>query len=243
MARNKRLVLSIIALVAMTIGGCGATQHQDIAEQANGAGVAESDQVQNAESSELLEPWAVPTQEQRAEAPVAAQPTEPAQPAPAEAIAAAQPAPAAAPQPAAAPENDVQQPAAATGEDDENMLSVRRLVVARGIENREPVDEAVEFNSVNEPLFAFLELANEQPESQNVVVSFEREDGTKVRSISLEVPAQVTRWRTWARCDGIDQQGSWNVVARTPDGQLLAQGAFSVTAGAPADAAPAQAAD
>lgn len=107
-------------------------------------------------------------------------------------------------------------------------LSVRRLAVAEDIENREPVGAASRFDNDTERLFAFVEAANESDEAGELVVSFESDDGTEVGFITLNVPPNVPRWRTWAWSRNVNEVGSWTAVIRTADGTELAREHFEI---------------
>lgn len=107
-------------------------------------------------------------------------------------------------------------------------LSVRRLVVSEDIENREPVGAASRFDDETERLFAFVEAVNESDEAGELVVTFESEDGTEVGFITLEIPANAPRWRTWAYSRNIHEVGSWTAVIRTANGDELAREHFEI---------------
>jgi hypothetical protein len=105
-------------------------------------------------------------------------------------------------------------------------LSVRRLVVAHAIENREPVSVA-ELKLGDSPIVAFVELANSGSDEQRVIVTFER-GGSSVGHIQLRVPAQSRRWRTWAETRRIREPGEWQAVVHSEDGKELSRTTFSV---------------
>lgn len=109
----------------------------------------------------------------------------------------------------------------------ENDFGVRRLIVARGIEDREPLGAASRFESNNDRLYAFVEAVNEGDAGQLVVV-FENEEGDEVGNINLEIPANVPRWRTWAWSQRVREPGRWTAVIRTSDGTELARERFII---------------
>lgn len=109
-------------------------------------------------------------------------------------------------------------------------VRVRRLVVTRGIEAREPIDE-IEVLQADERLdrvWAFVELANAGDASGAVTVTFEREGGPITGIVDLEVPARTGRWRTWAFSRGVTEAGSWTAVVRDEDHRVLAEQPFEV---------------
>ncbi|UJR82201.1 DUF2914 domain-containing protein [Sandaracinus amylolyticus] len=110
-------------------------------------------------------------------------------------------------------------------------LRVRRLVLTRGIEGREPIDEIDELalDERLERVYAFLDLANDGDDAAALVVTFEREGGDEVTGhVELEVPANVGRWRTWAFTRHVDREGTWRVVVRDDGGRELASHTFEV---------------
>jgi hypothetical protein len=108
-------------------------------------------------------------------------------------------------------------------------LSVRRITVTTGIENREPL-ASDEFRSDAGPIFAFVELSNGSDAAQSIHVTFEHADGAAVGHIDLEVPAKSMRWRTWAQSSLIREPGKWTAIVRTTEGSELARSAFVVDA-------------
>lgn len=105
-------------------------------------------------------------------------------------------------------------------------LSVKRIVITRGIDKREPA--AVERLVVSdEPLYAFVELANGSDSAAGVVITFERE-GKSVGHVKLEVPAKNARWRTWGKTKQVRQAGDWVAVVRSADGAELGRKSFTL---------------
>lgn len=112
----------------------------------------------------------------------------------------------------------------------EGELRVRRLIVATGVEGREPTGAAETFARADAArLYAFVELANRSGAEQKVVVTFEpngeRRDATG--HVELNV-GQGARWRTWAYTRMM-RAGEWDAVVRTLEGDELARASFTVT--------------
>jgi hypothetical protein len=105
-------------------------------------------------------------------------------------------------------------------------LTVRRLVVARDVEAREPVGADTRFNLNGEPLYAFLEMASTSTDAQEILVTFEHEDGTSVGHVELEIPSNVPRWRTWALSHNVTRAGEWRAVVRTAEGEIIGEATF-----------------
>lgn len=109
-------------------------------------------------------------------------------------------------------------------------LRVKRLVVTRKVEAREPVDTKDTFALDGAPLYAFVEMENRTADASQIVITFEK-PGTSAGHIELGVPANQARWRTWGMTRGIKDTGDWDVVVRTTEGAELARTSFAVTKG------------
>ena len=107
-------------------------------------------------------------------------------------------------------------------------VTLARLAVATGIENREPVNASQEIAADAERVYAFLELRNAGDDQRTVVVTFERPDRTVTGDVELTVPAHAPRWRTWAWSRYVRAEGEWKAIVRTPDGELLGRIPFTV---------------
>lgn len=109
-------------------------------------------------------------------------------------------------------------------------LKVKRLVVASGVQNREPVGASDTFEAGDERVYAFVELANRSSHDGGVVLVFEN-GTTRAGLVELDVPADVGRWRTWGYTRGLRQPGTWNVVVREQvSGKELARTTIEVEA-------------
>jgi hypothetical protein len=110
-------------------------------------------------------------------------------------------------------------------------LRVRRLLVATGIDDREPTGVSETFDGEDARLYAFVDLANHGDET-GVEVSFEPEvvsrDAHVSGLVTLEVPGEVGRHRTWAWSRGVHAPGRWSVVVRELEGHELARTPFTI---------------
>jgi len=107
-------------------------------------------------------------------------------------------------------------------------LRVKRLVVARGVKSREPVDPAGSFELDElERIYAFVEVSNPDRADSEIFVTFEPEQGAARGHVRLRV-GPSPRWRTWAYTRGIRQPGSWWAVVRDGDGEELARTPFEI---------------
>jgi len=108
-------------------------------------------------------------------------------------------------------------------------LKVRRLVVASGVENREPVGSSDAFRAGDDRVYAFVEMANRSSHDGGIVIVFEN-GSTRTGMVELEIPGDVGRWRTWGYTRALRQPGTWNVVVREQDtGKELARTSIEVT--------------
>ncbi len=108
-------------------------------------------------------------------------------------------------------------------------VRVRRLVVATGISGHEPTGAANEFQiGAQRRLYAFVDAVNETDEDASLRVTFEPETGESSGHVSLAVPSERSRFRTWAYTRHIYTPGRWHVVVRTAEGREVARRAFDV---------------
>jgi len=116
-------------------------------------------------------------------------------------------------------------------------LRVKRLVIAHGVENREPVQPATAFTKgEQERIYAFVEVGNQDRANSEIFVSFVRK-GTEERGrIRLRVGASP-RWRTWAYTRLAREEGQWVAIVRDARGDELARTEFEIRGGAPAEPA------
>jgi hypothetical protein len=105
-------------------------------------------------------------------------------------------------------------------------VRVKRLVVTQAVEGREPVETSEVSSST--PVIAFVEVATDGREDQNVVVTFEHETGDRVGLVNLNVPGNKSRWRTWGRTYDVNRDGRWTAVVRDSRGEELGRTAFTV---------------
>ncbi len=108
-------------------------------------------------------------------------------------------------------------------------LTVRRLVLARGVRGREPIDAGTSFRATGQKVYAFVEVDNRAGAPAEVVVDFEPPNGaTPHGDVTLAVGAGP-RWRTWAYTRTANIPGMWTAVVRTRTGEVLARAPFEIT--------------
>lgn len=115
--------------------------------------------------------------------------------------------------------------------DGESSLKVKRLVVATGVKDREPLSGNDALPADGSPIYAFAELANPVGESENVRITFERKGGSeRVGEVTLPVPGSTSRYRTWAFTRFIRAAGVWEAVLWSEQGTELGRTSFEVKA-------------
>lgn len=108
-------------------------------------------------------------------------------------------------------------------------LRVVRLVVSRGIADREPIEPATSFASAEiDRLYAFVELANKDRATSEITVTFTPPDGGAPLRIPLAVGAQQ-RFRTWAATRKARAAGLWSVTVSDAADKELARASFTIT--------------
>lgn len=110
---------------------------------------------------------------------------------------------------------------------EEGAVRLRRLIVATGIEEREPSGAADVFARNADRVYAFIEAVNETDQPAELRVTFEPERGESVGHVTLEVPARARRFRTWAYSRNVQTAGEWQVVVRAAD-RVIARRPFTV---------------
>lgn len=110
---------------------------------------------------------------------------------------------------------------------DQGDLRIGRLLVARDVRDREPVDAATSFDLARgDKLYAFIDVRGATTE-RTLHVQFVPDDGAPVGLVALHVPPGA-RFRTWAFSRGVRGSGHWSAVVRDEQGRPLAQTDFDV---------------
>lgn len=107
-------------------------------------------------------------------------------------------------------------------------LTLRRLAITRRVEGREPVDPGTRFASRSERLYAFVEASNADEEARELVVSFFGPGNRHTGVVTLTIPAEAPRWRTWAYTSHATEPGAWTAEVRTNEGALVGRQAFVI---------------
>jgi hypothetical protein len=130
------------------------------------------------------------------------------------------PAPAAAPAPAPAPKAAAPAPAAPAA-----ALTIARMEIAAGVENREPVGVAATFPATQEKVYCFLEFTNVPAETGvSIVWSV---GGKEMGTVPLTIKA-FSKFRTWAYKTVAGMKGEWKVDVKDASGAVLKSAAFTI---------------
>jgi hypothetical protein len=107
-------------------------------------------------------------------------------------------------------------------------VTLRRLALTRRIEGREPVMPGTTFAASSERLYAFVEASSTSDEARELVVSFFGPDHRHTGVVTLTIPADAPRWRTWAYTAHANEPGAWTAEIRTKDGALVGRQRFVI---------------
>ncbi len=107
-------------------------------------------------------------------------------------------------------------------------LAIKRIVIAHGVADREPVNPAKTFTKgEQERIYAFVEVTNQERANSEIFVSFVRKGTAEGGRIRLRVGASP-RWRTWAYTRLARDQGDWVAIVRNARGDELARAEFAI---------------
>ena len=107
-------------------------------------------------------------------------------------------------------------------------LQIKRLVIAHGVRDREPVRPAKTFAiGEQDRIYAFVEVSNLDRANSEIFVSFLRKGTAERGRIRLRVGAS-SRWRTWAYTRLARDQGQWVAIVRNARGDELARTQFEI---------------
>lgn len=112
-------------------------------------------------------------------------------------------------------------------------VSLSRVVIARGIENRSPVDPNTTFSLASlDKVYVYMEGLNTSGVDAGLTVTFTREgSATEVGRVSVNLPPTTARraWRTWAFTRGAHTPGNWTAHVTSADGVEIATSQFTIT--------------
>lgn len=106
-------------------------------------------------------------------------------------------------------------------------ISLGRLVIATGVEGREPVGASTSFEP-GQRIYAFIEARNATDDDAELYLTFEGPEGRSVGHVTLDVPAHSPRWRTWGYSRVVDEPGEWEALVTTIDGREIGRARFLI---------------
>ena len=107
----------------------------------------------------------------------------------------------------------------------EKELTIARLVVGTGVEDREPVGVAETFPATTEKVYCFLEATEISKDTEISFVWFHGEN----EMLKTNLPLQTgPRWRTFANKNVAGMKGEWRVEIRDVNGNLVKDVKFKV---------------
>ena len=104
-------------------------------------------------------------------------------------------------------------------------VTVARLVVGTGVENREPVGVAETFPGTTEKVYCFLVATNIPEDMEITVIWFHGEKEMLKTTLPLKMGP---RWRTHADKNLYGLKGDWKVEVRDAKGNLIKGVKFKV---------------
>ena len=104
-------------------------------------------------------------------------------------------------------------------------FDVKRLVICKDVQNREPVDASDTFSADTPKVYAFLEAVNISADTDIGFVWYHGEN----EMLRVTVPVrQGGRWRTYANKNLYGLTGAWRVEIQAPDGAVIGAIGFEV---------------
>ncbi len=106
-------------------------------------------------------------------------------------------------------------------------LAVKRLAIARGVDQHEPVDPGTSFDATAQKVYAFVEVDNPERLPGAITVEFQPPSKKYEGRITLGI-GETSRWRTWAFTRQAHEVGEWTAIVRDDKGRELAREKFDV---------------
>ncbi len=108
-------------------------------------------------------------------------------------------------------------------------ISLSDLIVARGVEKRNPVEPGTLFPiEDNGKIYAFLKVLNPEKQQGEVTISWAPLDSDKERgTVKVSIGAHK-KWRTWAFTRTLRKAGKWQVIVRNAEGTIIGRTPFEM---------------
>jgi len=111
-----------------------------------------------------------------------------------------------------------------------NGLTLANLVIAKGVEKRQPVEPGTSFAVPRSGrLYVLFDVINLNLVEDELAVTWLNPKGKEVGKVTLTVVAKDPKWRTWAFHSNVRVPGHWEAIIRTADGQELGRVPFDIT--------------
>jgi len=108
-------------------------------------------------------------------------------------------------------------------------LGLAELTVARGVEERKPVDPGQRFSLADgKKLYAVMVVSNPEKVESEVTVAWQPDGGKERGGVTVKVGPQP-RWRTWAYHSHFKKPGLYYAIVRSAEGQVLGKAPFVIT--------------
>jgi hypothetical protein len=104
-------------------------------------------------------------------------------------------------------------------------LSIARLVVGTGVQNKEPVGAAETFPATTEKVYCFIEAKDIPKDLEVTVVWYNNQKELSKFSLPLKMGS---RWRTFAEKNVRGLKGEWKVEVKDAEGKALKEAKFKV---------------
>ena len=98
-------------------------------------------------------------------------------------------------------------------------LTVKRLVLARGVKDHEPMEAGTTFKSDARKVYAFVEIENRGRVPGEIVVEFEPPGGGAPHGDVTLAVGPAAPWRTWAYTRTASTAGTWTAVVEGYEGR------------------------
>lgn len=107
----------------------------------------------------------------------------------------------------------------------EAAITISRLVIGTGVENREPIGAAETFPDSTEKVYCFLEAINIVKDTEVSIIWFHGQN----EMLKINLPLKMgPRWRTYVYKNLRGLKGDWKVEIRDANGNLLKDIKFKV---------------
>ena len=104
-------------------------------------------------------------------------------------------------------------------------FTIKELVVAEDVKNREPVGVSDTFLSPIEKVYCFIEATDIAQDSKIIVTWYFEEKKIHAYKLLLK---KGNRWRTFAYKNVTGKKGNWRVVIRDADGYIYKSASFTI---------------